>query len=341
MTMRAFRLVGPQETRICEVPVPEPGPGEVLVKVAGAGLCHSDLHLMHAPQLPNCPFTFGHETAGWVERLGAGVGGLDVGEAVVVHGVWGCGQCRYCQTDREQYCERFPNASASCGIGADGGIAEYLLVPAARNLVPIGDLDPVDAGPLDDAALTPYHVIARHRARLVPGAAAVVIGVGGLGHMAIQLLREVSPVQVVAIDTDESKLAFARELGAEITIASGERTVEEVRDALGGRGAALVLDFVGADTTLQLAMKLAEPEAHVACVGAALGSIQWSFLTAAYDATLGNTFWGPRGELHEIVALAQRGRIRVHTEHFALGDTAKAYELLEAGRVRGRAVVTP
>jgi propanol-preferring alcohol dehydrogenase len=341
VTMRAFRLVSPQETRVCEVPVPEPGPGEVLVKVAGAGLCHSDLHLMHAPALPNCPLTFGHETAGWVERCGAGVSGLEQGEAVLVHGVWGCGLCRYCQTDREQFCERFPGASASCGLGADGGIAACLLVPAARNLVPLGDLDPVDAGPLDDAALTPYHVISKHRARLVPGAAAVVIGVGGLGHMAIQLLREVGAARIVAIDTDESKLEFARELGAEVAVTSGESTVEEVREALGGRGAALVLDLVGKDSTLGLAMQLAEPEAHVACVGAALGSIQWSFLTAAFDATLGNSFWGTRGELHEIVALAQSGKIRVHAEHFALEDTGKAYELLEAGRVRGRAIVTP
>jgi propanol-preferring alcohol dehydrogenase len=340
--MKAFQLVGEHETRVMEVPVPEPGPGQVLVEVASAGLCHSDLHLIHAPRLPTCPFTFGHETAGRVAQLGAGVIGLETGEPVVVHGAWGCGQCRFCQVDLEHHCERAASLGiVSSGLGADGGLAEYLLVPAARHLVPLGDVDPRDAGPLDDAALTPYHVIKRWQHKLVPGASAVVIGAGGLGHMAIQLLRTLSSVRVVAVDTSEEKLALAKQLGADVAVRSHDGAADEIREHTQGRGAALVLDMVGAEATLALATRIVEPLSHICCVGAAMGTLPWSFISVPFDCTLSNTFWGSKGELREVVSLVAEGRIRVHAEHFALEDCARAYELLEAGKVQGRAIALP
>ncbi|HWB70411.1 MAG TPA: alcohol dehydrogenase catalytic domain-containing protein, partial [Solirubrobacterales bacterium] len=202
--MRAYQLTewqSPPELR--EVPVPEPGPGQVLIKVGGAGACHSDLHLMEWPagtMAFDAGFTLGHENAGWVEKLGAGVEGLEPGEPVAVYGPWGCGRCRSCRLSAENYCERQAEIGAfGGGLGLDGGMAEYMLVPHARLLLPLGDLDPREAAPLSDAALTPYHAIKRSLRLLTPGSSAVVIGVGGLGHMAVQILGALSPARIVAV----------------------------------------------------------------------------------------------------------------------------------------------
>ena len=168
--MRALRLKSwKSDAELTEVPTPEPGPGEVLVQVGAAGACHSDLHLMHEFEpgtLPwSPPFTLGHENAGWVHALGDGVTGLDVGQPVAVVGAWGCGRCARCLAGLETYCEdpaSAPVPGGGGGLGLDGGMADYLLVPAARHLVPLPDgLTPVQAAPLTDAGLTPYHAVRR------------------------------------------------------------------------------------------------------------------------------------------------------------------------------------
>ena len=225
--MRAYQMTGWQQLpEFREVDVPEPGAGEVLIKVAGAGACHSDLHLMEWPpgtfEFP-LPFTLGHENAGWVEALGPGVEGFDVGDAVAVYGPWGCGRCRACRRSQENFCENAAQLGAlGGGLGRDGGLAPYMLIPSARLLVPLGDLDPVEAAPLSDAGLTPYHAIKRNLRKLVPGTSVVVIGVGGLGHMAVQILRAISAAQVIAADIDEGKLALARQVGADQVVRSGD-----------------------------------------------------------------------------------------------------------------------
>ncbi|MFM6849399.1 MAG: alcohol dehydrogenase catalytic domain-containing protein, partial [Terrabacter sp.] len=179
--MRALQLKSwKSEPVLTEVPVPEPGPGEVLVQVGAAGACHSDLHLMHEFEpgtLPwSPPFTLGHENAGWVHTLGQGVTGLEVGQAVAVVGAWGCGTCAHCLDGLETYCERpdlAPVPGGGGGLGMDGGMADFLLVPSARHLVPLPDgLEVVDAAPLTDAALTPYHAVRRSLGKLGPGTTA-------------------------------------------------------------------------------------------------------------------------------------------------------------------------
>ena len=193
--MKAFQLVGYQKPpELREVPVPEPGPGQVLLKIGGAGACHSDLHLMEAPAGTRpfrFPFTLGHENAGWVAKLGPGAAGYSLGDPVLVYGPWGCGHCLNCRMGMENYCENAEEGRAG-GLGRDGGMASYLVVPSTRFLVPLGALDPRDAAPLTDAALTSYHAVKRSLHLLGPGATAVVIGVGGLGQMAVQLLRALS-----------------------------------------------------------------------------------------------------------------------------------------------------
>lgn len=341
--MKALRLTRwGQPAELCDVPRPEPGPGQVLIRIGGAGACHSDLHLMDWPegQLPwNVPFTIGHENAGWVEQVGAGVTGWTKGDAVLVYGPWGCGRCRPCRLGRENYCERAAELVVSGGgLGLDGGMAEYMLVPSARFLVPIGELDPVKAAPLTDAGLTPYHAIATSRARLQPGAAAVVIGVGGLGQMAVQLLRATTGARVIAVDTDDRKLAVARELGADVALPDDAAAI---RKATGGLGADLVLDMVGSDATLALAAKALRAEGRIVLVGLAGGALPVSFFGVPYGTEVATSYWGTLPELYELVALARAGRLRLEVERFPLGQAPEAYAKLRRGEIRGRAVVVP
>ena len=344
--MRAFQLVEWQQPPVLrDVPVPEPGPGEVLVKVGGAGACHSDLHVMEWPAgaLPyELPFTLGHENAGWIEALGAGVGGWEVGDAVAVYGPWGCGRCRPCRTGLETLCERAALLGASGGgLGRDGGMAEYMLVPDPRLLVPLGDLDPRDMAPLSDAALTPYHAIKLALHQLVPGTSALVVGVGGLGHMAVQILRALSPSRVIATDIDAGKLELARAVGAEHLVASGEHASEEIRELTGGRGATLVLDCVGTNATLALDTQVVAKGGAIMVIGVGGGTLEYRFNTLPSDASLTHPYWGSVIELAEVLELARSGHIVAHAEHFPLERVAEAYERMRDGTLSGRAVITP
>jgi propanol-preferring alcohol dehydrogenase len=344
--MKAYQLTAWQsEPEMREVEVPEPGPGQVLVKVGGAGACHSDLHLVEWPEGTldfELPFTIGHENAGWVEALGAGVEGLEIGEPVAVYGPWGCGRCRACRLSAENYCERQAEIGAfGGGLGLDGGMAEYMLVPHARLLLPLGDLDPRDAAPLSDAALTPYHAIKRSLRLLVPGSTAVVIGVGGLGHMGVQILRALSPARIVAVDTSAEKLRLAREVGADETVAPGEGAAEAIRELTAGLGAELVLDMVGAEETLALGAAVARFEGHVTMVGLAGGTYSFGFGTLPFEAQLTLPYWGTAVELIEVLELARAGRIRAHVERFSLDDAPQAYARMREGSLDGRAVVCP
>ena len=288
------------------------------------------------------PFTLGHENAGWIEALGAGVKGWEVGEAVAVYGPWGCGRCRPCRTGLETLCERAAQlGAAGGGLGRDGGMAEYMLVPDPRLLVPLGELDPRDAAPLSDAALTPYHAIKLALHQLVPGTSAVVIGVGGLGHMAVQILRALSPTRVIATDIDPGKLELARAVGADHTVASGEHAADEIRELTGGRGATLVLDCVGNDATLALDTQVVAKGGAVMVIGVGGGTLEYRFNTLPSDASLTHPYWGSAIELAEVLELARSGHITAHAEHFPLERVADAYERMQNGTLSGRAVITP
>ena len=288
------------------------------------------------------PFTIGHENAGWVETLGAGVEGLEVGEAVAVYGPWGCGRCRSCRLSAENYCEHQAEIGAfGGGLGLDGGMAEYMLVPHPRLLLALGDLDPREAAPLSDAALTPYHAIKRSLHLLVPGSTAVVIGVGGLGHMGVQLLRALSPARIVAVDVAADKLQLAREVGADEAIASGPEAAAEIRELTAGRGAELVLDMVGAEDSIALAAAVAGFESHVTIVGLAGGRFDFGFGALPFEAQLTIPYWGSAVELVEVLDLARAGRIRAHVERFELEHVGDAYKRMREGGLEGRAVICP
>ncbi len=345
--MRALRLTGwKQLPEFVDVPEPEPGPGEVVVRIGGAGACHSDLHLMEefdTGMLPfDPPFTVGHENAGWVEALGAGVGGLEVGQAVAVYGPWGCGQCRRCRLGMENYCENQPARGAmGGGLGADGGMAPFMKVPHARFLVPIGDLDPVDAAPLTDAGLTPYHAVKRSLDQLVPGTNAVVIGVGGLGHMGVQFLRHLSAATVIAVDQRNEALTLAEKVGAHHLVLAGPDATTQVRELTRGKGADLIIDFVGSDSTLALGASVGRPLGHMTVVGLAGGTLPISFFRVPYELSVATTYWGTLPELMEVIELAKAGHVASHAHRYPIDQALDAYREMREGRLEGRAVIVP
>jgi propanol-preferring alcohol dehydrogenase len=288
------------------------------------------------------PFTLGHENAGWVDSVGAGVTGVEVGEPVAVYGAWGCGRCLRCRQGMENYCERqLEIGAAGGGLGLDGGMADRMLVPSARLLVPLGDLDPVEAAPLTDAGLTPYHAVKRSLPLLVPGSNAVVIGAGGLGHMAVQILRETSAATVIAVDQRKDALTLATDIGAHHGVLAGDTAAEEIRDLTLGKGADVVLDIVGADETLALGAAVTRPLGNLTIVGIAGGTLPVSFFGIGYEVSVATTYWGTLPELMEVIALAAAGRIRAQVQRFALDDAPTAYQAMRDGSLEGRAVIVP
>ncbi|MGE2832384.1 NAD(P)-dependent alcohol dehydrogenase [Mycobacterium sp. SMC-4] len=321
----------------------------MVVKIGGAGACHSDLHLLHdfdAGMMPwTPPFTLGHENAGWVDSVGDGVHAVAEGDAVAVYGPWGCGRCERCALSAKNYCEdplSAPVISGGGGLGMDGGMAEYLLVPAERSLVKLPEsLEASTAAALTDAGLTQYHAIRRSWAKLTPTATAVVIGVGGLGHVALQLLKATTAAHVIAVDNRREALDLATEMGADDVVLSGDQAGEAIRELTGGRGADVLLDFVGAEQTIELARTAARPLGDVTIVGIAGGSVPLSFFSQPYEVSIQTTYWGSRLELNELMDLAARGLVHVETTTYSLDDAARAYRDLADGKVRGRAVVVP
>jgi alcohol dehydrogenase, propanol-preferring len=344
-TMQAFQFVEAQKpASLREVQIPTPGPGQVLVKIGGAGACHSDLHILEAPAKPGpavAPFTLGHENAGWVEKLGPGTKGFAPGDPVIVYGPWGCGLCMNCRVGKENYCQN-PGSIKAGGLGADGGMAPYLLVPSTRFLIPLGTLDPRDAAPLSDAALTSYHAVKRSLHVLGPGATAVVIGVGGLGQMAIQVLRALSgATTIIAVDTSADKLEIAKRMGADEGLLSSDAAVKRIKDITRGQGAELVLDMVGANPTLTMAAQVARVLGHLTIVGLGSAALPVNFHGPAKECSVASPYWGYITELMEVVELARAGKIKMLVEHFPLERASEAYDLLHDGKIQGRAVITP
>ncbi|WP_280269746.1 NAD(P)-dependent alcohol dehydrogenase [Nocardia wallacei] len=339
-----YRAVG-SAPEVVTVPDPEPGPGQVLLQVTAAGVCHSDIAVMSLPAeaigFP-LPLTLGHEGAGTVAALGPGVVGVNVGDPVAVYGPWGCGVCIKCAAGKENYCLRAAELKIfPPGLGAPGAMAQYMIVDDARHLVPLGDLDPVRNVPLTDAGLTPYHAITLSLPKLVPGSTAVVIGSGGLGHVAIQLLRRMTATRVIALDVSEDKLALARQVGAHETVLSNDGAPERIRALTGGRGAEVVLDFVGAPPTTSIAAAAAAIEADITVVGLGGGAVSVGFGTLPYETTVTSPYWGTRAELIEVLDIARGGGVEVHVETYTIDEAPLAYERLHAGKINGRAVILP
>ena len=268
--------------------------------------------------------------------------GLREGDAVAVYGAWGCGRCKPCRVSAENACEHAAElGSRGGGLGRDGGMAEFMLVPHPRLLVPLGDLDPVDATPLTDAGLTPYHAIKQALPVLTPDATAAVIGLGGLGHLAVQILRAITAARVIALDVRDDKLARARDLGADEVLTSDADAAATIRELTRGVGADAIFDFVGSDATMELAIGMARSGGHVAIIGLAGGRRPVGYGASPYETKIVIPFWGTQAELLEVLALGASGRITPHVERFGLDEIDESYRRMREGTLAGRAVVTP
>src|SRR5262245_5664044 len=344
--MIAYRLLqaGPQP-EFQEVPDPRPGPGQVVVRVAGSGLCHTDFTVIsrdlgywkdHPP-----PFTLGHEISGWVEEVGTGTKGFQRGDAVAVNPSWAsCRRCHMCRSGEENHCLH-QKAIRAPGVGYDGGHAPFVLVPEARFLVPIGGLDPVEAAPLTDAGVTTYAAIKSALPGIWPGSTAVVIGVGGLGLYAVQFLRQLTGAHIVAVDSSEARLKLAREYGADNVVSSGPDAADQSRQLTGGVGAAFVLDCVGVNATLSTAVAALSWRGRLTLVGAGGGSIPFDFFKMPPGAQLVTSLNGGGLALKEVVDMAALGRLRILVDRYPLNKAKQAYDDFEHGRLVGRAVLIP
>ena len=343
-TMPAYRLHGwGRQLELVEVPVPSPRGSAVLLEVQAVGLCHSDLFVMGCDEgvLPyDLPLTLGHEVAGRIVAVGDDVDTSLIGRAGVVHGVWSCGHCHNCRRGQDNHCVALAGR-VGCGLGHDGGLARYLLVPDARHFIPAPGVAPTALAPLADAGLTAYHAIRLHRDALGGDCAALVIGVGGLGHIAIQILRATTSARVLAVDPRPEACALAERLCAHHTALS----VDEALARLGGTGVAgvdLALDFVGSDATMRDALRALVPGGRAVVVGGARGSVA---VGKGLDLPLGwqvsAPFWGPREDLLAVVELADKGVLDPEVEVVSFSDVPAAYERLRRGQVTGRLVVVP
>jgi propanol-preferring alcohol dehydrogenase len=347
-SMWAFRLVDWQEApRLVEIPVPEPGPGQVLVRVAGNGLCHSDLHMMQMPgELGptvgwRVPFTLGHETAGWVERCGHGATRLSEGMPVALVSPNSCGRCRECLSGHDNVCSE---GAVGRGYGRDGGLADFVLVDDPRFILPLAGLDPVDAGPLTDAGATAYHAFRLVSGRLGPGSTAVLIGAGGLGGFAVQYVKRCSQARLVVVENSESRRQRALALGADCVVdGQAQGLADELRGLTEGRGADAVLDFVGSDSTLATAVASLARLGRLCVVGAEQGCFPGPlFASLANREASVISFQGPTiADTVEVLRLAGEGVIDNPVQRFPLQAVASAYEKLQLGQLEGRAVIVP
>lgn len=347
--MKAFQIVEwGRPPEFVDVPVPHPGPGEVLIRMKGAGLCRSDLDMID--QTPgsepyaahvSAGYTLGHENAGIVEALGAGVTDLREGDAVVVHHMQVCGFCDFCMHGHEQSCTTFTRGPIPLtrGVGMDGGLAPFLVVPR-HELLPIGNLDPVTVAPLTDAGVTAYRAVKSVLERLYPGTHAVVIGLGGLGVYGVQFLKLLSETRIFGVDVSPRRLELAKEYGVDYAIQSDERAAEKIMDLSGGRGVEAIIDFVGSNQTLALAAKVSRAQGRIVLVGMEGGFLPMGWGATATSCEFAISLGSKRADLREVAQLAADNKLRIDVERFHLDDVETAYARLREGSLSGRAVIT-
>lgn len=317
------------------------GPWDVVVRIGGAGLCRTDLHIIEGQWGEKTgvalPYTLGHENAGWVHAIGSGVENMAIGDTVIVHPLITCGLCRACRAGDDMHCER----GAFPGITLDGGFAE-LLKTSARAVVKLEPLlAPCDIAALADAGLTAYHAVRKAAQHLYPGTQAVVIGAGGLGHIGIQALRALTQAAIIVVDRSELALELARELGASHTVLADGTQREAVRELTGGAGAEVVIDFVGEGGAIAdgVAMLRRAGTYYVVGYGGVLSVPTIDVISTEIN-FVGNLV-GTFNDLVELMALAASGVVRLHTRMYPLDAINDALADLDAGRLQGRGIIVP
>ena len=312
----------------------------MLVRIGGAGVCATDLHAIDGEMEPAGlvpPIVLGHENAGWVEATGDAVLTVAPGDAVILDPAHSCGVCVPCRRGHEMHCEHHQFT----GLTVDGGFSEYVVVPE-RSVVKLPEgLEPSEVAPHADAGITAMHAVKRAAHLAVPGSTAVVIGVGGVGHIGLQLLRELGSGSVVGVDVDERKLQLARELGADEAIPGGDGAADAVREHTNGRGADLVMDFVGNDQTHAAGMAMLGKLGTYSMVGFGGMLSVPSVVMVSQEQTAMANLVGSWIDLWEVMQLQAAGRLTLKSQTHSLDEVNDVLSMLRDGEIMGRAVLVP
>jgi len=318
--MRAVMLDAPNTPLrvVDDHPAPQAGTGLVL-DVTACGVCHSDLHVVDGDFGTGDPIVLGHEVTATHPELGP----------VMLYAPWGCLNCQECAEHNEMICSN----STEAGLFTDGGYAEQMYVPDIAYLAPLDGLDPYRAAPLACGGLTAYRAVLQGIDRLRQRGAqskALVIGAGGLGQYAIRYLRLLTDAHVTAVDLSEAKRSTAVDIGAH---EATEAVADDARFDL-------VLDFIGAESTLEIAANSIAKLGTVSVVGLAGGSIRFGFGAVPLEARFVSSVWGSRAQMDELLDLARREPLIVQpVEVMALADAQAAHDRLRSGDLRGRIVL--
>ncbi|MDN2495259.1 zinc-binding dehydrogenase [Nocardia nova] len=344
--MRAVQYLGVQDVSMTDVDEPKLQPSHVLLRVVAAGVCQTDIHMRASTEPMLAPDTvLGHEICGRIVELAEDVENYTVGDQVVVYPVWSCQVCRQCIGGRENACLKtggrmFP--APTPGVSADGGLAELIAVPAAA-LVPADGLDPAFAAILPDAGLVPYHSINAARDLLRPGATAAIIGIGGLGQLAVEILRTLTGVRIIALDIKDEALGAVQDKVDRTFRSDRPGVAVDILTAAGGHGVDFVLDLVGSSQTLSLSASVVAPYGTIRVPGLNDGLFEFetSQLSTSlpWGASITRPYSGTRQDLTDLVALARTGRINANLTRYQFGDVMQAFDDLEAGKINGRAVI--
>jgi NAD+-dependent secondary alcohol dehydrogenase Adh1 len=324
--------------------IPEPtirGPLDVIVKIGGAGVCRTDLHIMEgqwdAAMHTPLPYVLGHENAGWVHEVGPGVTNVAVGDTVILHPLVTCGLCRACRAGDDMHCinSEFP------GLSRDGGMAEYLLTSARACIKLDPATQPKDVAALADAGITAYHAVRKAIPLLYPGTTCAVIGAGGLGHIGVQCLAALTATTIIVVDRNPDALKLAEQLGANHTVVADGGQVAAVQELTGGAGAHVVLDFVAEQGAENDGWNMTGEAGSYFVIGygGTLHIPTLDIITTERN-IIGNIV-GTYNDLAELMVLAEAGKVTLHTRTYPLDAAPDAIADLDAGRVRGRAILVP
>ncbi|WP_252315026.1 NAD(P)-dependent alcohol dehydrogenase [Sinobaca sp. H24] len=341
--MKAWRLKEFNQPLVHEeIEDPEiTAPTDVIIKIGGAGVCRTDLHLIEgiwdrALETP-LPFTIGHENAGWVHKAGSSVTMFEVGDPVIVHPVASCGKCLSCRSGEDMHCDNlvFP------GLTADGGYAEYLKT-SERALIKLENgVEPKDVAPLADAGITAYRAVQKAAPFARPGTKTLLIGMGGLGHIAVQLMKEFGAGDIIALDTNEERLNMAMEYGADEKILADGNHLEAVRHLTEDIGPDIIIDFVGEDDTHKESMEMLKKGGHYFVVGYGGALHVPSLDVINNELNIIGSLVGNYTQLYELMKLHAKGKVKLHSTSYPMSEANEVLQMLEEGKINGRTVLVP
>lgn len=341
--MKAVRLAEyHQLPRVTEVAEPKiTGPLDVIVRIGGAGLCRTDLHIIEGQWMEKSgvtlPYTLGHENAGWVEEVGSAASNVAAGDTVIVHPLITCGLCRACRAGNDMHCSN----SAFPGISIDGGMANFLKTTARAVVKLDPSLEPKDIAALADAGLTAYHAVKKAASNLYPGTKVVVIGAGGLGHIGVQCLKALTPAEIIVLDRSREALELTRSWGADHMVLADGSHVAKVLDLTDGQGAEAVIDFVGEQGAEHDAVRMLRRAGshYIIGYGGRLDVPTIDIISTEIN-FIGNLV-GTYNDLVELMTLTAQGKVKLHTAVYPLDAALDAIHDLDSGRLRGRGILVP